>query len=131
MKMNRLTYEIYNGILYLTDYHGDETEECEIYVKECPNAGFSIGTESFKLKDGVGRVKLSAIKKGEYIPKLILNEETLSGGALEVGDATVRLFPVCDTTQREARELQLLKRLDSAEREISALKDSVYGTTIF
>ena len=129
--MNRLTYEIYNGVLYLADYHGDGTEECEISVKECQNAGFSIGSESFKLKDGVGRVKLSRIKKGKYFPKLILDNATLSGTALEVGGTAVRIFPVCDTVQRETTELQLLKRLESAEREISALKDSVYGTTIF
>ena len=129
--MNKLTYEIYNGALYLTDFFGDETEECELIVKGCADAGFSIGTKSFKLKNGVGRVNLSAIKKGKYIPKLILNERTLSGGALAVGGASVKIFPIYDVAKAEERELLLLKRLDFAEREISALKVSVYGTTIF
>ena len=62
---------------------------------------------------------------------LIFEDKTLFGEPLEVGGASVRISPVCDSAKREAAELLLLKRLDSAEREISALKDSVYGKTIF
>ena len=61
--MNRLTYEIYDGRLFLTDYFGDETEECEIIVKDCGKVGFSIGSEGVRLDDGRGRVKLSGVKK--------------------------------------------------------------------
>lgn len=129
--MNRLTYQIYKDRLFLTDYFGDETDECEILVKECMDAGFSIGSERLKIKNGVGRVKLSEIKKGKYTPMLILDMKTISGEDLEIGGPCVKISPVCDAAKIEAAKLMLLKRLDSAEREISALKDSVYGKTIF
>ena len=129
--MNKLTYEVYSGELFLTDYVGDETDECEITVKECSDASFSIGSESFKLKDGVGRVNLSNVKKGTYTPTLILDEGLIFGGALKIGGTAVRISPASDVVKREARELLIIKKLDVAEREISALKDMVYGTTIF
>lgn len=126
-----LGYTILNGRARLTEL--DTSGDClQINITPRESGTVLLAKTVIKIENGVGRVKLSAIKSGTHQmtltvrgTSLLLGKITLAAGAVALTSAHSMI------AEANAREAELEARTDALEKEVSALRDAVYGKKIF
>ena len=128
----KLLYETYRGEGYLTAFEAKSSDNLNIYVSGIDEALISVATKAAKIKNGVGRVKISELNDGIHDLRLILKDSSITLGKIQVSQGSVKPYQYCDDIGRINRALlHSLRRADALDIEISHLKEAVYGKKIF
>ena len=128
----KLLYETYGGEGYLTSFIAKSSDDLCIYVSGVDEALISVATKAAKIKNGVGRVKISELNDGIHDIRLILKDRSITLGKIQVSAGALKPYQYCDDIGRINRALLCaLRRADALDTEISHLKEAVYGKKIF
>lgn len=127
-----LKYNLHGNEAFLTGYSAEDEGYLTVMIDGCSGGVLSIGNAAAKTENGVGRVKLSAIKDGFHIPRVSSRNASvrllpvkIKNGVCELSDAPTALAALGAVT------FSLLERAKKTEAELEALKAAVFGTKIF
>ena len=130
--MTTFTYCIKDREPYLTAQTQGHGEMLEIQIKHAAPIMIRIGNTVIKTRNGVGRVKLSALPDGVYTPEVIFNDKSilLYPIRLTLGKVTLsNVEQICAALG--ARSYCEAMRIDALEDEVNKLKDAICGKDIF
>ena len=130
--MTTFTYCIKDREPYLTAQAQGHGEVLEIQIKHAAPIMIRIGNTVIKTRNGVGRVKLSALPDGVYTPEVIFNDMSilLYPVRLALGRAALSgTEEICAVLGALAFEEGV--RVDMLEDEVKKLKEAIRGKDIF
>ena len=131
--MSKIYYEKRRHGYECTEVKSSDRDSVEVIFDEPFDADMRIGAAFSHIVRGVGTINIADLSNGEYEPRLYREKAIYSLGKILLSDGGVSKKCYDEDELKRLREENedFLLRLCAIEKELSAIKEKIFGNPIF
>ena len=131
--MSKIKLEIFKNSAETVSFIPERSKYLGVEFTEAVDGYVIIGSQSVRIQGNSCELDVRALPDGEYIPRLILENQTIDLPPLikECGLIIEKARSLGEIGELSLRERRLNRRVERLEEKLKEISDKIYGTTIF